>query len=281
MRDANLVRVLQRQSRGKVGLIGIDAIQHGPDKVRARMAELRKQGVSLAIADAVTTKDLYTLGEACNGMPLVTGGSGIALGLPGNFVRSGLLLDAGASGQAMAGLEQLSTRGAVLAGSASQATQGQVAHWVARRPALRIDPLALARGDDLVSQALDFAQDYADEPVLIYATATPDEVRAAQAQLGVEHAGHLVEQALAGIAQGLRAQGVARLVVAGGETSGAVVQALDVRALRIGPQIDPGVPATLAIDDEGKPQVALALKSGNFGTVDFFEKALRALGAAH
>jgi uncharacterized protein YgbK (DUF1537 family) len=282
MRDANLVRVLQRQSRGKVGLIGIDAIQRGPDTVRARMAELRKQGISLAIADAITTKDLYTLGEACGGMPLVTGGSGVALGLPGNFVRSGLLLDAGAGGQAaMAGLEQLSARGVVLAGSASQATQGQVAHWVARRPALRIDPLALARGDDQVSQALDFAQDYADEPVLIYATTTPDEVRAAQAQLGVEHAGHLVEQALAAIAQGLRAQGVERLVVAGGETSGAVVQALDVRALRIGPQIDPGVPATLAIDGDGNPQVALALKSGNFGTVDFFEKALNALGAAH
>lgn len=281
MRDANLVRVLQRQSRGKVGLIGMDVIQHGPDKVRARMAELRKQGISLAIADAITTKDLYTVGEACGHLPLVTGGSGIALGLPGNFVRSGLLLDTGASSQAMAGLEQLSTRGVVLAGSASQATQGQVAHWAARRPALRIDPLALARGEDLVSQALDFAQDYADEPVLIYATTTPDEVRAAQAQLGVERAGHLVEQALASIAQGLYARGVARLVVAGGETSGAVVQALDVRALRIGPQIDPGVPATLAIDDEGQPQVALALKSGNFGTVDFFEKALSALGAAH
>ncbi|WP_019938002.1 3-oxo-tetronate kinase [Bordetella sp. FB-8] len=281
MRDANLVRVLQRQSSGKVGLIGSVDVGRGPVAVRARMAALRKEGVTLAIADAIADKDLYTLGEACAGMPLVTGGSGLALGLPGNFRNAGMLIEDGAATRALDGLDLLPPRGVVLAGSASQATQGQVAHWLARRPALRIDPLALARGEDAVQQAIDFAQAHADQAVLIYATAVPDQVQAAQAQLGVERAGHLVEQAMSSVAQRLYAHGVARLVVAGGETSGAVVQALDVRALRIGPQIDPGVPATLAVDADGGPLCALALKSGNFGTVDFFEKALRALGAAH
>jgi len=274
MRDPNLVRVLQRQSRGKVGLIDVNAIKGGAAAIRARIQALRDEGATLAIADAISNSDLYALGEACADLPLVTGGSGIALGLPGNFVRAGALAGSNAS----AGLAEVPGRGAVLAGSASQATNGQVAHWKASRPAFRVDPLALARGEDVVAQALAYARQHADQTVLVYATATPDDVKAVQAELGTERAGHLVEQALADVARGLRDQGVTHFVVAGGETSGAVVQALDVRALRIGPQIDPGVPATVAIDGSGQARLALALKSGNFGTVDFFEKALRALG---
>jgi uncharacterized protein YgbK (DUF1537 family) len=153
-----------------------------------------------------------------------------------------------------------------------------VAVWREARPSLRIDPLALARGEPLVERAVAFARERFEkphpEPVLIYATATPDEVHAAQRALGVERAGQLVEEALASIARALHAMGVRKFVVAGGETSGAVVQALGVRALRIGAQIDPGVPATASV---GTTPLALALKSGNFGGVDFFEKALRHL----
>jgi len=273
MRDPNLVRVLQRQSQGKVGLIDVNTIKSGAASIRARIQALRAEGATLAIADAISNDDLYTLGEACADLPLVTGGSGIALGLPGNFVRQGALAGSNASAR----LAGVAGRGAVLAGSASQATNGQVAHWKASRPAFRVDPLALARGENVVEQALAFAERHRGEPVLVYATAAPEDVKAVQAELGTERAGHLVEQALAEVARGLHAQGVTHFVVAGGETSGAVVQALDVRALRIGPQIDPGVPATLAIDGHGEPRLAMALKSGNFGTVDFFEKALRAL----
>ncbi|WP_313518914.1 nucleotide-binding domain containing protein, partial [Pseudomonas sp.] len=157
----------------------------------------------------------------------------------------------------------------------SKATNGQVAAWLeAGRPALRIDPLALARGDAVVADALAFAE--RDEPVLIYATSAPEEVRAVQQELGVERAGTLVEQALGEIARQLYEAGVRHFVVAGGETSGAVVQALGVRALRIGEQIDPGVPATGAIGLDAR----LALKSGNFGGVDFFAKALGQLAGA-
>ncbi|MFM0074391.1 four-carbon acid sugar kinase family protein [Paraburkholderia sediminicola] len=272
MRDANLVRVLQRQSGSKVGLVRYDTVAKGVSAVRDSLAALRGDGVRISIADAVSDADLYVLGEACADLTLITGGSGIALGLPANFRRAGLL----AEGNNAAQLPRVEGLSAVLAGSASKATNAQVAEWRETRPAFRIDPLAAARGEPVVEQALAFAQQYLDkaEPVLIYATATPDEVKAVQRELGVNEAGHLVESTLASIARGLLERGVRKFVVAGGETSGAVVQALDVRTLRIGAQIDPGVPATATTDAD---PLALALKSGNFGTTDFFEKALRHL----
>jgi 3-dehydrotetronate 4-kinase len=275
MTDANLVRVLQRQTASKVGLVRYDRVAQGVEAVRESFDALSRDGVRMAIADALSDADLHTLGEACAGLKLITGGSGVALGLPANFRRAGLL-----SGTADAGrLPPVEGRSAVLAGSASRATNAQVAVWRASRPAFRIDPLAAARGEPVVEQALAFAREHigADQPVLIYATATPDEVKAVQRELGVEQAGHLVEGTLASIARGLRELGVRKFVVAGGETSGAVVQALDVHTLRIGAQIDPGVPATATTGDA---PLGLALKSGNFGAPDFFAKALRHLDGA-
>ncbi|MCQ4269429.1 four-carbon acid sugar kinase family protein [Pseudomonas kuykendallii] len=270
MTDANLVRFLGRQTKLPVGLLRYDQIAAGAAATRAGIDALRQAGTRIAIADALSNADLLTLGEACRDLPLITGGSGIALGLPENFRRSGLLLS-----QNAATLEILPGRGVVLAGSASRATNAQVAAWLdAGRPALRIDPLALARGEAVVAGALAFAE--RDEPVLIYATSAPEEVRAVQQQLGVERAGTLVEQALGEIARQLYETGVRHFVVAGGETSGAVVQALGVQALRIGEQIDPGVPVTGAIGLEAR----LALKSGNFGGVGFFAKALEQLAGA-
>ena len=275
MRDANLVRVLQRQTQSKVGLVRYDAVARGVPAVLEAFDALRRDGARMAIADAISDADLHVLGQACADLTLITGGSGVALGLPDNFRRAGLL-DAQADAAQLPRVEGLS---AVLAGSASKATNAQVAAWRATRPAFRIDPLAAARGEAVVEQALSFAQPYLEknEPVLIYATATPDEVKAVQSELGVNEAGHLVEATLASIARGLRERGVRKFVVAGGETSGAVVQALDVRTLRIGAQIDPGVPATATT---GAEPLALALKSGNFGATDFFEKALRCLDGA-
>ena len=269
MTDANLVRVLQSQTTQKVGLLRYDSIAKGVDGVRARITELRGEGVVMAIADALSDADLYTLGEACADLPLLTGGSGLALGLPGNFRKAGKLRDIDA-----AKLEHVDGGEVVLAGSASVATNGQVAAWLeANRPALRIDPWALADGKPVVADALAFARD-AGQTVLIYATSSPEEVKAVQQKLGVERAGALVEEALGQIARGLLDAGVKRFVVAGGETSGAVVQALGVSLLKIGAQIDPGVPATIS---SGATPLALALKSGNFGGRDFFDKALKQL----
>jgi len=216
----------------------------------------------------VSDADLVTIGEACEDMPLVTAGSGIGLGLALNARAKGRLDHAASA----ASLPRITGHAAVLSGSCSQATNGQVEEWRRTRPAFHVDALELAAGQAVVALALAWAQPrIGNEPVLIYATGKPEEVKAVQARLGVEAAGKLIEDALAQIAKGLVAMGVRKLVIAGGETSGAVVQALGVNALRIGPQIDPGVPWTVTA---GEPALALALKSGNFGTPDFFAKAL-------
>jgi uncharacterized protein YgbK (DUF1537 family) len=273
MTDPDLVRVLQRQTKSRVGLIRYDTVTKGAEAIRARIEELKEDGVRLAIADAMSESDLFTLGKACRDLTLVTGGSGIALGLPQNFHSADLLVYAGHADD----LPKIDGKAVVLAGSASMATNAQVAEWRASRPSFRIDPMTLSRGEPVVENAVQFARSHDNETVLIYATSSPDEVKAVQRKLGVEKAGHLVENALASMALKLRDAGVRKFVVAGGETSGAVVQALGVRLLRIGSQIDPGVPVTQSVGANGEAPLALVLKSGNFGAVDFFVKALNAL----
>jgi uncharacterized protein YgbK (DUF1537 family) len=270
MKDANLVRVLQGQATRKVGLVDYTAVSKGASAIVERFGALRQEGYGFAIIDAVSDDDLVELGAACADLALVTAGSGVALGLPQNFRSQGLLAD---DVEADA-LPNTSGLRAVIAGSCSNATQGQVAAMREHHPALQIRPSSLAQGKNIVADALDWAASrVTNEPVLIYATTTPEEVRAAQADLGVERAGALVENALAAIAQGLVKLGVGQMIVAGGETSGAVVKALGVKGLRIGPEIDPGVPWTTTLPNEGDRPLALALKSGNFGTPDFFLKA--------
>ncbi len=272
MTDANLVRVLQAQSSRKVGQVKFDVVARGAEAIRARIAELKREGIAIAIVDAVSDADLAAIGEACEDLPLVTAGSGVGLGLALNARARGRLSHA-ASASALPPIEG---RAAVLSGSCSVATNAQVAEWLRSRPAYRIDPLSLAAGRPVVADALAWtAERISAGAVLVYATSPPEEVKAIQVKLGAEAAGNLIEGAFAQIARGLVDLGVRKLVVAGGETSGAVVQALGVRALRIGPQIDPGVPWTLA---DGKPPIALALKSGNFGATNFFAKALEQIG---
>ena len=274
MTDANLVRVLQAQSRARVGLVAWTAVAAGERAIRARFAELEAEGVRLAVVDAISDADLHAIAAACAGHPLITAGSGIAIGLPENFRRAGLLPPRADAAE----LPRAPGPAAVISGSCSQATNGQVAHWIASgRAAIRIDPFEIARGNDVAFAALQQAAPLlACGPVLFYATAAPEEVKSVQAELGVAEAGAMVEEVRARIARGLIERGVKRLVVAGGETAGAVVQALGVAALKIGPQIDPGVPWTAT---QGAHPVLLALKSGNFGSRDFFVKSLEMLDA--
>ena len=271
MRDANLVRVLGRQTPHKVGLVPLSAVNQGAVVVRAEFTRLRASGYRHAILDAVADVDLLTLGEAIADLKLVTGGSGIALGLPDNFRRIGLL-------EAVRQADKLPpVRGAaaVISGSCSTATLGQVAAMRAQSPAFEVDPLALAAGQPVAAAALEWATSrLGDAPLVVFASAPPERVRAVQEELGRDRAGPLVEEALAQIARGLIERGVRRLVVAGGETAGAIVQALGITGLRIGPQIDPGVPWTTSL---GEPTIALALKSGNFGREDFFVRAFTCL----
>jgi len=271
MIDANLVRVLQAQTQRKVGLVRYDTLAKGPAALRERIAALRGDGVGIAIVDALGERDLDCIAEGCAELPLVTAGSGVGLGIALRHAHAGRLGHAASA----AALPRVAGHAAILSGSCSVATNGQVAHWMQSRPGFRVDPLRLAAGQPVAQEALAWAQPRLPTgPVLIYATAAPNEVKAAQRELGAERAGALVEQALAEIAKALVKAGVRKLVVAGGETAGAVVGALGVRSLRIGPQIDPGVPWTESLDAE---PVALALKSGNFGSADFFSKALAQL----
>ena len=271
MTDANLVRVMQAQTKRQVGLIDHKTVALGEAAIRERIAALRTEGVGVAVVDATSNDDLHRLGPALKGMPLVTAGSGVAIGLPANF---GLKPSLQASQlPAATGLR------AVVSGSCSVATNAQVAHFKATgRPARAIDPSSLMNGqsDAMVQQVLAWAAPLLqDGPVLVYSTAEPEAVKQVQAQLGVAQAGALVEHALAAVARGLVGLGVRQLVVAGGETSGACVQALGMAQLQIGPQIDPGVPWCHAPSATGG--VHITLKSGNFGTEDFFSKAFGVL----
>jgi len=270
MTDPNLVRVMQAQTQRTVGLIDHTVVARGAAAIGERIAALKAEGVGVAIVDATSNDDLLRMGPALKDMPLVTAGSGVAIGLPANW---GLAPSSTASQLPPAqGLR------AVVSGSCSQATNRQVAHFKAQGlPALSLDPLQLT-GDTaaLVAQVMAWAQPLLPQgPVLVYSTAEPEAVKAIQARLGVAEAGALVEHALAAVARALAQAGVQQLVVAGGETSGACVQALGITQLQIGPQIDPGVPWCHTHGEAGP--LHITLKSGNFGTDDFFTKAFTVL----
>ncbi|MEM7041246.1 MAG: 3-oxo-tetronate kinase [Pseudomonadota bacterium] len=270
MRDSNLVRLMAAQCLRKVGLIPHETVAAGAEVICQSFEILKKEGITYAVVDAITDHDLETIAAAAADHPLITGGSGIALGLPQNFRHAGRLTEA-----VQPKAPDIAGRALILAGSCSQATRAQIARAKARWPHRKLDVDRLATGDQEIEDVLAWAAGHdGEEPILIYGSADPDEVVATQARYGRECAGNLVENALGRIAKMLVDQGIRRLIVAGGETSGAVVSALGVRALHIGAEIAPGVPWT---ETHGEPALALALKSGNFGRETFFEDALNML----
>lgn len=266
MRDSNLMRLLAPQVTRPVGLANRLTVAKGA--LRARLDELLAQGVAHVVVDAVSNEDLGLIAAACQSMPLLTGGSAMAMPLPGLWQAKGLLSrsDAATARPAPDGPAIL------LSGSCSAMTNRQVAAALADgRPAFRLDPAELAeRGTTPVLDWL--AAQPAQATPLVHATAQPEAVRASQARLGVDRAGRLVEEALAACAVAARDRGTRRFVVAGGETSGAVAKALGIDRLDIGPEIAPGVPWCFA--STGGQAVAITLKSGNFGAKTFFADAL-------
>lgn len=275
MRDANLVTVMGRQTKLPVGLVPFDVVANGADAINAAVAGAVKDGKRFLVIDAITDDHLLAIGKAAAGHKLITGGSGVGLGLADNFVAAGLMQKSDAD----APMHPNKGHRAILSGSCSAPTRGQIAAAkAAGLPNRQIDPLALAAGTEKPADFIAFARENAgDKPVLVYSSADPDVVAGVQAELGREKAGALVEEAMGEIARGLVADGVTQLIVAGGETSGAVTAALDVTAIEIGPEIDPGVPWTKSLDDRG---LVLALKSGNFGAERFFIDAFSRLGPA-
>jgi uncharacterized protein YgbK (DUF1537 family) len=271
MKDPNLVRVLSPQTTCKVGLIDHGVVAQGTAAIQQRIAALKQQGVGVAIVDAVSNADLHRLAPALAEMPLVTAGSGVAIGLPANF---GI-----APNPSAATLPSAKGLQAVMAGSCSRATNAQVAAFIAAgRPAYVVDPMRMEQGQEareaIVREALAWVVPrLVDGPVLIYSTAQPEALKTIQTKLGSAKVGEWVEQTLASIACGLVQAGVGQLVVAGGETSGAVVQALGMQQLQIGAQIDPGVPWCAGQTKINDDILHITLKSGNFGTEDFLLKA--------
>ena len=272
MHDSNLVRVLARQSQTKVGLVDLADMARGADAVRARLADLSKRGFGAAIADAVFERDLETLGTVALEHRVSVGASGIGLGLARALLASGQVKSNAPNAMSDA---PVGGPAACLVGSCSQATLQQIANAEAAMPVLHLDPDQVVAGKDEARRALAWATDRLKQgPILIASSSKPDEVAALQARHGRDTAGHAIEQAMADIAEGLVRSGVRRLVVAGGETSGAVVDRLGIPGFLVGAEIAAGVPVLRAVGAREAPML-LALKSGNFGGPDFFADALK------
>lgn len=271
MHDSNLVRVLARQSTSQVGLVDLTTLSRGTEAVRARLAELSGKGVGAAIIDAVFDRDLETIGLVAADHRLSVGASGIGLGLARALISTGKVKSTAASGATGAAV---GGPAACLAGSCSQATLQQIANAERVMPVLHLDPAQIVAGTDEVQRALAWARPrLTDSPVLIASSSTPEEVAALQARHGRDAAGHAIEQAMADIAEALVQAGVRRLIVAGGETSGAVIDRLKIPGFLVGAEISAGVPVLRAVG-AGAGDMLLALKSGNFGGPAFFADAL-------
>lgn len=272
MHDSNLVRVLARQSRTKIGLVALATLAQGAEAVRGRLRDLAGNGTGAAIIDAVFDRDLETIGAVALDHHLSVGASGIGLGLARGLVASGKVRPGAADGVSGARIGGLA---ACLAGSCSQATLAQIASAEKIMPVLHLDPGQIIAGPDEIRRALTWAAArITDGPVLIASSSTPDQVAALQSRHGRDATGHAIEQAMADIAEGLVQSGVRRLVVAGGETSGAVVDRLRIPGFLVGEEIAAGVPVLRAVGSE-RGDMLLALKSGNFGGPEFFSDALK------
>ncbi|KAF0231597.1 MAG: Hrp-dependent type III effector [Beijerinckiaceae bacterium] len=271
MVDANIARWLSFQSQNRIGLIALETVRQGVEAVRAALTEAIRRNEKLIVCDATSDEDLFTLGHAVKGMALVTGGSGIALGLPDNFAEVG---------KASGGATLAAPKGPAIAlsGSCSIATAGQVARHAQGAPAFQLDVEAILAGNQSVADLLVWLSGEAGKAALplVYSTADAGAVAALQAKHGGTKVAHAIEAFFSTLAQTLVARGYRRVITAGGETSSAIVSALGITAMGIGPEIDPGVPVVIS---EGTPRLALALKSGNFGAPDFFVKALATIDA--
>jgi 3-dehydrotetronate 4-kinase len=272
MHDANLMRVLTRQSRGAVGLVELPTVSAGIGAVKARLHDLREKGFSAAIADALVERDLETLGAVALQMKVSTGASGLGLGLARALVQSGEVPPNPTTAADI--IRPVGGLAAIVVGSCSSATLRQVEIAEQSMPVLRLDSERLIGGSDEISAAISWAGERVSSgPVVISASGTPEAVAELQSRYGRDVSGHAIEAATSNIAAELVTRGVRRLVIAGGETSGAAVDRLGIPAFLIGPEIAPGVPVLRTVGN-AQGEMLLALKSGNFGGENFFATAM-------
>jgi hypothetical protein len=270
MTDPDLVRVLQRQTPRRVGLVAHETVRDGADAVRRRAEALAAAGVPHMIVDAISHADLVTIAAASADWPLMTGNTSIAAHYPAQWRAAGLLRGEPASVR----LPAVAGPGVVLAGSCAERTGAQLRRFGERHRVWRVD---LERVDDPDAHADDLAGLVAkamrEAPVAVTVGADPDTVQRVQRRLGVAGAAALGERLLGGLAVRLHAAGARRFLVAGGETSGAVLHHLGVTRLRVGPFASPFMPVAVGHDGRGEP-LAFCLKSGKLGDEDAFELVL-------
>ncbi|OYU87842.1 MAG: hypothetical protein CFE29_20675 [Bradyrhizobiaceae bacterium PARB1] len=269
MTDADLRRCLAIQCDDPVGLVDWAVVQSGPFALRSALDEAASRGERLVIVDAISNDNLLTIAAACKDTVLLTGGSGIARGLPRNFISQGLAHGGRTIAPAIEGPE------AVLVGSCSRATLGQIERHAVNHPVFAIDVEKVIDGTSGAGDVVAFIRANHGQVPLVYSSSRPEEVAELQRKHGREAVAQRLDALFADAARELYDLGVRRIVVGGGETSGAVVSALGLTSFRVGPEIDPGVPV---LTTEDGAMLGMALKSGNFGSVDFFEKAIRAIG---
>lgn len=266
MRESNLLRLMTSQATGKAGLIAATQVDQGADSVRQAMHQLAEQGVSYVVIDTLHHQHLLTLGAALSDLRLVTGGSGLAIGLARQWARAGADAQAEQAGRPQGG------RAVVLSGSCSQMTCRQVSLYRQQAPACEVQVEPCLQGvDEYARQLCDWTEANSQHSLapLLYATTDAQQLQAIQQRYGAQRSSEAVEQLFAAVTRELKRRGWQRFIVAGGETSGVVAQTLGVTAFHIGPTISPGVPW---VRDIHQP-LSLALKSGNFGDEDFFRRA--------
>lgn len=269
MTESSLIKMMDAQtSPGATTAVCLETVRAGAGTIRKQFEQQQQQGFRFAALDAENKADLDRVAEACVDMPLLTGGSGLAASLP-LALRCRSLLQ---SEQAIADLPKVGGYAAVLAGSCSEATQSQVMAYSDKATAILIDPLKIGRAEiDVAQLSQQAVTAVSTNNIIVYSTTDPESLRRVQSEIGIDQSAEIVESALAEIATALAEAGVKKFVVAGGETSGSVANALQLGVLVVGPQIDPGVPWMISRSNH---PTCLAFKSGNFGAVDFFEKAI-------
>ena len=271
MNDSNLMRLLSAQVSRRVGLADRIVVNNGVNSLKEKLISLKENDVPHVIVDAVADTDLDTIASACQDMDYITGGSALAMPLAEFYKASGKI---SANDNSFMN-KKLNTGSIILSGSCSEMTIIQVKNFIQRgAAAFQLDPIDLAENG--VKKVLDWlsSQDFTKN-IIIYATSDPDTVKKVQAELGVDMAGKIVEQGLSECAIAARELGIKNFIIAGGETSGAITKALNIRQLDIGIEIAPGVPWTFS--GKRNNQIALSLKSGNFGSEEFFTEALSKL----
>ena len=268
MIDADIRRWLGRQSSLGVGHVAAQDVFKGSQTIKIRLDEEHRLGHSLIVVDAIRDEDLMAIGAAADDLLLITGGSGIAMGLPANFRAQGLLADTSISWAGEAG------PCVALSGSCSRTTRKQVEIHAKENPAFEIVAADILSNKISADYLVDWAMQQSGIP-LVYSSADPETVAVVQKLFGRDTAARSLEEFFAEVSRQLVAAGVKRLLIAGGETSGAVVEGLNLDLLEIGPEIDPGIPALRV-----GPELVMALKSGNFGTDDYFAKAAKILAGA-